>query len=51
MHIGRIVREGESHCRVVRKHFKRIDAPEQPSRVTEAIQQVLASDPDIRDVE
>jgi hypothetical protein len=36
---------------VVRKLFKKIDTTEQLSWLTEAIQQILASDPDIRDVE
>jgi hypothetical protein len=35
----------------MRKHFKRIDATEQPSRLIEAIPQILGSDPDIREVE
>ena len=35
---------------VVKKFFKKIDATPQLTRLTEALQQVLASDPDIRDV-
>jgi hypothetical protein len=35
---------------VVKKLFKRIDATPQLSRLTEALQQILASDPDIRDI-
>jgi hypothetical protein len=36
---------------VVRKFFKKIDATAQLTRLTEALQQILASDPDIREVE
>lgn len=35
---------------VVKKFFKKIDATPQLTRLTEALQQILASDPDIRDV-
>jgi len=35
---------------VVKKLFRKIDATPQLTRVTEALQQILASDPDIRDV-
>jgi len=35
---------------IVRKLFKKIDATAQITRVTEALQQILASDPDITDV-
>ena len=35
---------------VVKKLFKKIDATPQLSRLTEAVQQILASDPEIRDV-
>jgi hypothetical protein len=35
---------------VVKKLFKKIDATAQLSRLTEALQQILTSDPDIRDV-
>lgn len=35
---------------VVKKLFKKIDATPQLSRLTEAMQQILASDPEIRDV-
>jgi trehalose-6-phosphatase len=35
---------------VVKKFFKKIDATAQLSRLTEAMQQILASDPEIRDV-
>jgi hypothetical protein len=34
----------------VRKLFKKIDATPQLSRLTEALQQILASDPEIKDV-
>jgi hypothetical protein len=36
---------------VVKKVFRKIDATAQLSRLTEAMQQVLASDPEIRDVQ
>jgi hypothetical protein len=35
---------------IVKKLFKKIDATEQLTRLTEALQQILSSDPDIRDV-
>ena len=35
---------------IVKKIFKRIDATPQLTRLTETLQQILASDPDIRDV-
>ena len=35
---------------VVKKFFKKIDATPQLSRLTEALRQILASDPEIRDV-
>jgi hypothetical protein len=35
---------------IVRKFFKKIDATTQLTRLTEAMQQILASDPEIRDV-
>ena len=35
---------------VVKKFFKKIDATPQLSRLTEALQQILASDPEIREV-
>ncbi len=35
---------------IVKKLFKRIDATAQLVRLTEALQQILSSDPDIRDV-
>jgi hypothetical protein len=35
---------------VVKKLFKKIDATPQLSRLTEALHQILAADPDIRDV-
>jgi hypothetical protein len=35
---------------VVRKLFKKIDATAQLTQLTEALQQILAADPDIRDV-
>lgn len=35
---------------IVKKLFKKIDATPQLTRLTEALQQILASDPDIRDV-
>ena len=35
---------------VVKKFFKKIDATAQLSRLTEAMQQILASDPEIREV-
>jgi hypothetical protein len=34
----------------VKKFFKKIDATPQLTRLTEALQQILTSDPDIRDV-
>jgi hypothetical protein len=34
----------------VKKFFKKIDATAQLTRLTEALQQILASDPEIRDV-
>lgn len=36
---------------IVRKFFRKIDATAQLARLTEAMQEILASDPDIRDVE
>jgi hypothetical protein len=36
---------------IVKKFFKKIDATAQLSRLTEAMQQILASDPEIREVE
>jgi hypothetical protein len=36
---------------VVKKFFKKIDATPQLSRLTVALQQILSSDPDIRDIE
>ena len=35
---------------IVKKFFKKIDATPQLTRLTEALQQILASDPEIRDV-
>jgi trehalose-6-phosphatase len=35
---------------IVKKLFKKIDATAQLTRLTEALQQILASDPEIRDV-
>ena len=35
---------------IVKKFFKKIDATAQLTRLTEALQQILASDPEIRDV-
>lgn len=35
---------------IVKKFFKKIDATPQLTRLTEALQQILASDPDIRDI-
>jgi hypothetical protein len=35
---------------IVKKLFKKIDATAQLSRLTEALQQILSSDPEIRDV-
>ncbi len=35
---------------IVKKLFKKIDATTQLARLTEALQQILASDPEIRDV-
>jgi hypothetical protein len=35
---------------VIKKLFKKIDRTTQLTRVTEALRQVLSSDPDIRDV-
>lgn len=35
---------------IVKKFFKKIDATAELARLTEALQQILASDPDIRDV-
>ena len=35
---------------VVKKFFKKIDATPQLTRLTEALQEILASDPDIREV-
>ena len=35
---------------VVKKFFKKIDATPQLSRLTEALQQILSSDPEIREV-
>jgi hypothetical protein len=35
---------------VVKKFLKKIDATAQLTRLTKALQQILASDPDIRDV-
>lgn len=36
---------------VVKKFFKKIDASAQLTELTDALQQILSSDPDIRDVE
>lgn len=36
--------------RVVKKFFRKIDATPQQTRLTEALQQILASDPDIREI-
>jgi hypothetical protein len=36
---------------LVKKFFKRIDATTQLSQLTTALQQILSSDPDIRDIE
>jgi hypothetical protein len=38
------------HTPVVKKLFRKIDASAQLSRLTEAIQQILSSDPDIKDI-
>jgi hypothetical protein len=35
---------------IIRKFFKKIDVTRQLTRLTEALQQILASDPDIQDV-
>jgi hypothetical protein len=35
---------------VVKKFFKKIDATPQLTRLTDALQQILASDPDVRDI-
>ena len=35
---------------VVKKFFKKIDATAQLTRLTEAVQQILAADPDIKEV-
>lgn len=35
---------------IVKKLFKKIDATAQLSRLTEAVQQILSSDPEIRDI-
>jgi len=35
---------------IVKKFFKKIDATAELTRLTEALQQILASDPDIKDV-
>ena len=35
---------------IVKKFFRKVDATAQLSRLTEALQQILASDPEIRDV-
>ena len=35
---------------IVKKFFKKLDATAQLSRLTEALQQILASDPEIKDV-
>jgi hypothetical protein len=34
----------------VKKFFKKIDATPQLTRITEALQQILAADPEIREV-
>jgi hypothetical protein len=38
------------HTAVVKKLFKRIDATAQLTRLTEAMQQILSSDPEITDI-
>ena len=40
----------EPNTPIVKKLFKKIDATAQLTRLTEALQQILASDPEIRDI-
>ncbi|MGC3982613.1 MAG: hypothetical protein QM808_15295 [Steroidobacteraceae bacterium] len=40
----------DPHTPIVRKFFKKIDVTVELARLTEALQQILASDPDIREI-